>query len=68
MADKTTLINVKQKMLNDLRKSLQVVNDIDVEKCVNLFFEKNWYEENKPYQKNLASCIQYIAIRKSQNK
>ena len=57
-----------QYMINDLTKSLKMVMDIDVEKYVKLFFEKNWYDEKKTYKTNLQSCIQYIAIRKSQNK
>ena len=57
-----------QCMINDLTKSFKMVMDMDVEKYVKLFFEKNWYDEKKTYKTNLHSCIQYIAIRKSQNK
>lgn len=68
MADKTNLTDVKQKMLDDLKNSLKVVNDIDVENGVNSFFMKGGYDANKPYEDNKKSCIQYLAIKKAYKK
>jgi hypothetical protein len=68
MADKTNLTDVKQKMLNELKNSLKVVNDIDVENGVNSFFMKGGYNVNKSYEDNKKSCIQYLAIKKAYKK
>lgn len=68
MADKTNLTDVKQKMLNELKNSLKVINDIDVENGVNSFFMKGGYNANKSYEDNKKSCIQYIAIKKAYKK
>ena len=68
MANKTNLIDVKQKMLNELKNSLKVVNDIDVENGINSFFMKGGYDANKSYEDNKKSCIQYLAIKKAYKK
>lgn len=68
MADKTNLTDVKQKMLNELKNSLKVVNDIDIENGINSFFMKGGYNINKSYEENKKSCIQYLAIKKAYNK
>jgi hypothetical protein len=68
MADKTNLTDVKQKMLNELKNSLKVVNDIDVENGINSFFMKGGYNTNKSYEDNKKSCIQYLAIKKAYKK
>lgn len=68
MADKTNLTDVKQKMLNELKNGLKVVNDIDVENGVNSFFMKGGYNANKSYEDNKKSCIQYLAIKKAYKK
>lgn len=68
MADKTNLTDVKQTMLNELKNSLKVVNDIDIENGVNSFFMKGGYNANKSYEYNKKSCIQYLAIKKAYKK
>ena len=68
MADKTNLTDVKQKMLNELKNSLKVVNDIDIENGINSFFMKGGYNANKSYEDNKKSCIQYLAIKKAYKK
>lgn len=68
MADKTNLTDVKQTMLNELKNSLKVVNDIDIENGVNSFFMKGGYNVNKSYEDNKKSCIQYLAIKKAYKK
>ena len=68
MADKTNLTDVKQTMLNELKNSLKVVNDIDIENGVNSFFMKGGYNANKSYEDNKKSCIQYLAIKKAYKK
>ena len=68
MANKTNLTDVKQKMLNELKNSLKVVNDIDVENGINSFFMKGGYDANKSYEDNKKSCIQYLAIKKAYKK
>lgn len=68
MADKTNLTDVKQKMLNELKNSLKVVNDIDVENGINSFFMKGGYNINKSYEDNKKSCIQYLVIKKAYKK
>ena len=68
MANKTNLTDVKQTMLNELKNSLKVVNDIDVENGVNSFFMKGGYDANKSYEDNKKSCIQYLAIKKAYGK
>ncbi len=68
MADKTNLTDVKQTMLNELKNSLKVINDIDIENGVNSFFMKGGYNVNKSYEDNKKSCIQYLAIKKAYKK
>lgn len=68
MANKTNLTDVKQTMLNELKNSLKVVNDIDVENGINSFFMKGGYDANKSYEDNKKSCIQYLAIKKAYKK
>ena len=68
MADKTNLTDVKQTMLNELKNSLKVVNDIDIENGINSFFIKGGYNVNKSYEDNKKSCIQYLAIKKAYKK
>lgn len=68
MADKTNLTDIKQTMLNELKNSLKVVNDIDIENGVNSFFMKGGYNINKSYEDNKKSCIQYLAIKKAYKK
>lgn len=68
MADKANLTDVKQKMLNELKNSLKVVNDIDIENGINSFFMKGGYNANKSYEDNKKSCIQYLAIKKAYKK
>lgn len=68
MADKTNLTDVKQTMLNELKNSLKVVNDIDIENGINSFFMKGGYNANKSYEDNKKSCIQYLAIKKAYKK
>ena len=68
MADKTNLTDIKQTMLNELKNSLKVVNDIDIENGVNSFFMKGGYNVNKSYEDNKKSCIQYLAIKKAYKK
>ena len=68
MGDKTNLIDVKQTMLNELKNSLKVVNDIDIENGINSFFMKGGYNANKSYEDNKKSCIQYLAIKKAYKK
>lgn len=68
MADNTNLTDVKQTMLDELKKGLKVVNDIDVENGVNSFFMKGGYDANKSYEDNKKSCIQYLAIKKAYKK
>lgn len=63
-----TIEEAKVKMLADLKQSLKMVNDIDIENGVNTFFMKNGYNTKKQYKTNLQSCIQYIAIKKAHNK
>lgn len=68
MADKTNLTDIKQTMLNELKNSLKVVNDIDIENGVNSFFMKGGYNVNKSYEDNKKFCIQYLAIKKAYKK
>ena len=68
MANKTNLTDVKQTMLNELKNGLKVVNDIGVENGVNSFFMKGGYDDNKSYEDNKKSCIQYLAIKKAYKK
>lgn len=68
MANNLSLNIAKEQMLNDLKNSLKVVNDIDVENGVNTFFMKNGYNQNKSYEENKKSCIQYLAIKKAYKK
>lgn len=63
-----TLEEAKVKILADLKQSLKMVNDIDIENGVNSFFMKNGYDIKKSYKTNIESCIQYIAIKKAYNK
>lgn len=60
-----TIEEAKVKMLADLKQSLKMVNDIDIENGINSFFMKNGYDIKESYKTNKESCIQYIAIKKS---
>ena len=68
MADSISLKDIKQTMLNELKTTLSMVNDIDVENGVNSFFMKGGYNANKSYEDNKKSCIQYLAIKKAYKK
>lgn len=68
MANNLSLNIAKEQMLNELKNSFQVVNDIDIENGVNTFFMKNGYNPNKSYEENKKSCIQYLAIKKAYKK
>jgi hypothetical protein len=59
---------VKEKMLNELKRTLSVAEDIDVEDGVNSFFMKGGYNSSKSYNDNKKSCIQYLAIKKAYKK
>ena len=67
MAD-NNLKDIKQTMLTELKNTLKMVNDIDVENGVNSFFMKGGYNANKSYEDNKKSCIQYLAIKKAYKK
>jgi hypothetical protein len=68
MADILTLNDAKNKLMNELKTSLSMVNDIDVENDVKTFFMKGGYDINKSYEDNKKSCIQYLAIKKAYKK
>lgn len=68
MAIYNDLTEFKLKMLNELKKSLSVAEDIDVESGVNSFFMKGGYNLSKSYNDNKKSCIQYLAIKKAYKK
>jgi hypothetical protein len=59
---------VKEKMLNELKRTLSVAEDIEVEDGVNSFFMKGGYNSSKSYNDNKKSCIQYLAIKKAYKK
>ena len=67
MAD-NNLKEIKQTMLTELKNTLNMVNDIDVENGVNSFFMKGGYNSSKSYNDNKKSCIQYLAIKKAYKK
>lgn len=67
MAD-NNLKDIKQTMLTELKNTLKMVNDIDVENGVNSFFIKGGYNDKKSYEDNKKSCIQYLAIKKAYKK
>lgn len=67
MAD-NNLKEIKQTMLTELKNTLKMVNDIDVENGVNSFFMKGGYNDKKSYEDNKKSCIQYLAIKKAYGK
>ena len=67
MAD-NNLKEIKQTMLTELKNTLKMVNDIDVENGVNSFFMKGGYNDKKSYEDNKKSCIQYLAIKKAYKK
>ncbi len=62
------ITEVKEKMLNELKRTLSVAEDIDVEDGVNSFFMKGGYNSSKSYNDNKKSCIQYLAIKKAYKK
>ena len=62
------LKDIKQTMLAELKNTLKMVNDIDVENGVNSFFMKGGYNDKKSYEDNKKSCIQYLAIKKAYKK
>jgi hypothetical protein len=64
MAD-NNLKEIKKTMLTELKNTLKMVNDIDVENGVNSFFMKGGYNDKKSYEDNKKSCIQYLAIKKA---
>ena len=68
MANNIEMNEVKHKMLNELTKTLKMVEDIDVENGVKSFFNKGGYNDNKSYEDNKKSCIQYLAIKKAYKK
>ena len=68
MANNLSLNIAKEQMLNELKNSFKVVNDIDVENGINSFFMKGGYDANKSYEDNKKSCIQYLAIKKAYKK
>jgi hypothetical protein len=68
MANNIEMNEVKQKMLNELKRTLSVAEDVDVENGVKSFFNKGGYDYNKSYEDNKKSCIQYLAIKKAYKK
>lgn len=68
MADILTLNDAKNRLMTELKTSLSMANDIDVENDVKTFFMKGGYDIKKSYEDNKKSCIQYLAIKKAYKK
>ena len=68
MANNLSLNIEKEQMLNELKNSLKVFNDIYFENGFNTKIMKNGYNPNKSYEENKKSCIQYLAIKKAYKK
>jgi hypothetical protein len=68
MANITTIEEAKKEMLIELKKSLSVATDLDLENGIDTFFIKGGYDMNKSFDINKKSCIQYLAIRKAYKK
>ena len=60
--------DAKKKLTSVLKSTLQAVNDIDIVEGVSSFIKKGGYIMKDSFQKNLESCIQYLAIKKAHNK
>ncbi len=58
----------KKKLISVLKTTLKDVTDIDIVEGVTTFVKKGGYIMKDSFQKNLESCIQYLAIKKAHNK